>query len=273
VTGAVAVRCQGCGAPNIGERRACLSCGTLLPLPSPIASAEPVVHAAASAPEALHAAALSSARVAGVARLFSVCLGLSAAFVVANRWGAPAAISEVVESAVLALVAVLCAASARAEIRPLLTRTDGWRGLAAAGAGLTALVAFGAIYFPLFGWLGMTMASASAPFRAIGWPRWSIYLLVSLLPAIFEELTFRGYVMARLTALLTARETLLVQAALFALLHLGVVIFPSHFFIGLVLGSIRQRTRSLYPGMLVHASWNALVVWCERAGPIGSTPG
>jgi membrane protease YdiL (CAAX protease family) len=172
----------------------------------------------------------------------------------------------VVQSAVLVIVALLCAVSARAEILPLLTHSGGWRGLAAAGAGLAMLVAFSAIYFPILRWLGMTMASASDPFRAVGWPRWSIYLLVSLVPAIFEELTFRGYVMARLAALLTARETLLVQAALFALLHVGVVIFPSHFFIGLVLGTIRQRTRSLYPGVFVHAGWNALVVWCELAG-------
>jgi hypothetical protein len=33
-----------------------------------------------------------------------------------------------------------------------------------------------------------------------------------------------------------------------------------------VLGTIRQRTRSLDPGMLVHAGWNALAVWCELAG-------
>jgi len=72
--------------------------------------------------------------------------------------------------------------------------------------------------------------------------------------------------MSRLDRLLTARESLLVQAALFSLLHLGVVIFPSHFVIGLVLGVLRRRTRSLYPGMAVHASWNAIIVFAEMSG-------
>ena len=56
------------------------------------------------------------------------------------------------------------------------------------------------------------------------------------------------------------------QAALFSMLHLGVAIFPSHFVIGLVLGVLRRRTRSLYPGMAVHLTWNAAVVWAELGG-------
>jgi membrane protease YdiL (CAAX protease family) len=72
--------------------------------------------------------------------------------------------------------------------------------------------------------------------------------------------------MARLDTLLTPTEALLVQAALFALLHLGIAIFPSHFVIGLILGAVRRRARSLYPGMAVHAGWNALVLAAELAG-------
>jgi membrane protease YdiL (CAAX protease family) len=45
----------------------------------------------------------------------------------------------------------------------------------------------------------------------------------------------------------------------------GVVIFPSHFFIGLVLGLLRRWTGSLYPGIAVHAAWNARVIWLELA--------
>jgi uncharacterized protein len=58
----------------------------------------------------------------------------------------------------------------------------------------------------------------------------------------------------------------LLQAVLFSLLHLGLAIFPSHFVIGLVLGLLRRRTRSLYPGMAVHMTWNAAVVWADLQG-------
>ena len=91
-------------------------------------------------------------------------------------------------------------------------------------------------------------------------------MFVAVLPGVFEEIVFRGYVMARLEELLSPRETLVVQAALFSVLHLGVAIFPSHFGIGILLGLVRRRTGSLYPGMAVHVSWNALVVWSELLG-------
>ena len=54
------------------------------------------------------------------------------------------------------------------------------------------------------------------------------------------------------------------------MLHLGVAIFPSHLVIGLVLGALRRRTRSLYPGMAVHLTWNAAVVGRSSAAAISS---
>jgi membrane protease YdiL (CAAX protease family) len=268
VTDLGTVRCRGCGVRNSAYSPACLTCGTLLPAPSPAAIADPAAPAAGPSPDELPAATLSGQRISGVARVFVATLGLVVVLTIADRCGAPEAIAETAASAVLAVVALACAFSARAEVLPLLARFGGCRGLGAAVAGLAVLIAFGAVYFPAVRWLGMELMAVSEPFREAGWPLWSIYVLNSVVPAVFEELTFRGYVMARLGTLLTARETLLVQAALFALLHLGVAIYPSHFFIGLVLGTVRQRTRSLYPGMLVHAGWNAVVIWCEIAGVV-----
>jgi membrane protease YdiL (CAAX protease family) len=72
--------------------------------------------------------------------------------------------------------------------------------------------------------------------------------------------------MARLARALSPDEVLLVQAALFSFLHFGVVIFLSHFVIGLVLGVLRRWTGSLYPGMAVHAAWNGVIVALELAG-------
>lgn len=36
--------------------------------------------------------------------------------------------------------------------------------------------------------------------------------------------------------------------------------FISHFVIGLILGLVRTRSRSLYPGMIIHTLWNAIVI-------------
>jgi membrane protease YdiL (CAAX protease family) len=193
-------------------------------------------------------------------------LGLWVGAEIAHAAGAPDAPADVVTSSIFAAVAVGCAIAARAELRPLLASTGGWRGALAAVAAFGILMAFGAIYFPGIRALGFRTVTLTAPYVQAGWPRAAAYALLCFAPGVFEELTFRGYVMARLDRVLAPRETLLVQAALFSLLHLSVIIFPSHFVIGLVLGALRRRTRSLYPGMAVHIGWNATVVWAELAG-------
>ena len=60
-----------------------------------------------------------------------------------------------------------------------------------------------------------------------------------------------------------ARDAWLIQAALFSVLHPSPIVFPSHFVMGLVFGYLRLRSRSLYPGMVLHTTWNALVLFAE----------
>ena len=98
------------------------------------------------------------------------------------------------------------------------------------------------------------------PYREQGWPLWSAFALISLAPAVFEELAFRGYLLARFGQLMLRRDAILLQAALFAIAHFSVVVLPSHFVIGLALGWLRVRTGSLLPPMAVHAAWNARVL-------------
>jgi len=87
--------------------------------------------------------------------------------------------------------------------------------------------------------------------------------LVSAMPAVFEELAFRGVIQTALESVLDRREAWLIQGALFSVLHLTPLSFPSHFLMGLCFGYLRTRSRSLYPGMLLHATWNALVLMAE----------
>ena len=118
-------------------------------------------------------------------------------------------------------------------------------------------------YFRTIEWLGVPMLSATATFQEAEWPLWSMFLLISVMPAIFEELAFRGVIQSSLERVLNARDGWLIQAALFSVLHLSPLMFPSHFLMGLCLGYMRRRSRSIYPGMLLHGCWNALVVLGE----------
>ena len=108
--------------------------------------------------------------------------------------------------------------------------------------------------------LGVEAYDYSESFRVHGWPIWSAFLLVSICPAVFEELAVRGVIMVRLERVMKPNEALILQSALFSILHLIPAIFISHFFMGLALGWARMKTGSLYPGMIVHALWNAMVL-------------
>jgi len=124
-------------------------------------------------------------------------------------------------------------------------------------------VALATGYFKLLEYLGVPIYTATSMFVAAEWPLWAIFLLVSIAPAVLEELAFRGVIQSSLERMLNARDAWLIQAALFSVLHLHPLMFPSHFLMGLCFGYMRRRSRSIYPGMLLHACWNALVVLQE----------
>lgn len=94
-----------------------------------------------------------------------------------------------------------------------------------------------------------------------GWPPWVAAADIALFTPIFEELLFRGTIQGKLSQALSPTEALIVQAALFSALHLSPLILLTHFVMGLAFGWVRRRSRSLYPGMLLHAAWNGWVVW------------
>jgi membrane protease YdiL (CAAX protease family) len=118
-------------------------------------------------------------------------------------------------------------------------------------------------YFWVLEHMGVPIWSATETFDNAGWPVWSMLLLISLMPAFFEELAFRGAIQSSLERVFNTRDAWLIQAALFSVLHLSPLMFPSHFLMGLCFGLLRRRTRSVYPGMAVHAAWNAYIVLGE----------
>jgi ABC-2 type transport system permease protein/sodium transport system permease protein len=94
----------------------------------------------------------------------------------------------------------------------------------------------------------------------------ALVLAMAVLPAVLEELFFRGYLLGALLGVLRPRTAILATAALFALFHLilGSVLaierlVPS-FLLGLVLGWVCWRTGSVWPGMLLHALHNGCLV-------------
>jgi len=93
-----------------------------------------------------------------------------------------------------------------------------------------------------------------------------ILFSMAIAPAVFEELFFRGYLFHALRRKTTRFETILISAVLFGLFHvisngsLSIERLLPSTFMGLVLGWICYQSGSVYPGMLLHACHNGLLM-------------
>jgi membrane protease YdiL (CAAX protease family) len=249
-------QCSGCHRPVRAGTPFCPGCGSPL-------------NAYAVAP-VQPAAAVSGVRAAAdweelkrVGWLFGLLLGSSLVIGLAGR-GTASPWTSVAISAFDAAV-VLVAVALRFQNLTFLFRIHplGPHGLRALAGAAIAFVAAATGYFWILEHLGVPFAHAGNDYLRAGWPLWATLVMISLAPAVFEELAFRGVIQSSLERVFNARDAWLIQAALFSVLHLSPLIFPSHFLMGLCFGYMRMRSRSIYPGMLLHACWNALVVLQE----------
>ena len=94
-------------------------------------------------------------------------------------------------------------------------------------------------------------------------PRHLLMLLVSvaIVAPIVEELFFRGMLYPLLRRGLPAWLAIVVNAAIFAVLHFIPILLPMLFAMGLLLTFVRARTNSILPGILIHALNNAVVIF------------
>ena len=89
---------------------------------------------------------------------------------------------------------------------------------------------------------------------------------LALVPAICEEFTFRGLFLSAFRSRFSAVASVVATAVLFGLFHVFVRdnLFLERFIpstlMGLLLGTVCLTTRSIYPGMLLHALHNGLML-------------
>jgi membrane protease YdiL (CAAX protease family) len=98
-----------------------------------------------------------------------------------------------------------------------------------------------------------------------GWfymPQNTFVLLVSmaLFPAFTEEIFFRGIVTRRFCKTYTLRKAIVLNAVLFGVIHLNPWQAVNAFFLGIFLGWIYWRYKSIWLCMFIHAYHNALAL-------------
>jgi membrane protease YdiL (CAAX protease family) len=96
-------------------------------------------------------------------------------------------------------------------------------------------------------------SSRAAPFVANA-------LVVALVAPFVEELLYRGLGFGLLTQFISPLPTILIIGFAFGLGHGLVLGLPVLAFFGITLAWLRWQTGSVYPGMVVHGSFNALAL-------------
>ena len=92
------------------------------------------------------------------------------------------------------------------------------------------------------------------------YPYFFAVLSIALVPAVFEELLFRGVLISQLVKLINRSGAIWVSAFTFAILHLSIVSLLWLLPAGLITGWMRFYTRQLWPGMLFHFIYNFTVI-------------
>ena len=96
------------------------------------------------------------------------------------------------------------------------------------------------------------------------------FLAIAFVGPVVEELVYRGAGMS-LFAPLGTTAAVGATALAFGLAHGLVFALPALVFFGVVTALLRQRTRSVYPCMLVHCAFNATTLIVSLAvGPVSS---
>ena len=83
--------------------------------------------------------------------------------------------------------------------------------------------------------------------------------MFALLPALCEELAFRGFLLTGLQKSFRPRTAVLLCRFLYAIYHMNVFRFLPAFFLGVVLGLLTVRSKSLVPAMMFSFLHNAPV--------------
>ena len=169
------------------------------------------------------------------------------------------------------LVAVLCCAFRPSSNPPITLRFTGVKDLMfAVGSTMVAIAAcalayafLGLLFGGLVRLLGQltTVATDAKRLQDQSSSAWMIAILRGcLLVPIFEEVFFRGLLLTWLNRHIRFIPALLVQAALFAAMHVYPVVFPYAFLFGIAAGYVRRATGSTFNTVLMHVMNNVILL-------------
>jgi hypothetical protein len=83
------------------------------------------------------------------------------------------------------------------------------------------------------------------------------FFTAAIAAPIFEEIIFRGFLLASLTRYLSSGSAIVLSAVIFAAAHLSLSEVLPLTVLGIVLGFVYNRSGNLLSSILLHALWNS----------------
>lgn len=97
-------------------------------------------------------------------------------------------------------------------------------------------------------------------------PLWVVLLVLAAAPAVCEELAFRGFMLSGFSNSSRAWLAIVMSSLTFGIFHMVPQQVFNAFLLGLVIALIAVRGNSIWPCMLFHFVWNALMLLHGRCG-------
>jgi membrane protease YdiL (CAAX protease family) len=130
--------------------------------------------------------------------------------------------------------------------------------------GVLALAPMLAINYLYHGWLidslGAEEARRLSELYNMGLGRPFMIVVICVFPAVLEEIAFRGLFQHWLQIALSPMRALVLASALFTAMHFSILSAPYLFALGMLLGWVKWKTRSLYPPILIHFLHNFIAI-------------
>jgi len=94
-----------------------------------------------------------------------------------------------------------------------------------------------------------------------GMPFWQLFILIALMPGIFEEIAFRGLLLQGLRRRFHPVMLCFVISIIFGLFHYSLYRIAPTTFMGIILTVVTMLTGSIFPAMVWHTLNNGLALW------------
>lgn len=98
-------------------------------------------------------------------------------------------------------------------------------------------------------------------------PLWQIILLMAVVPAVCEELFFRGFLLSGLSQGMRKWPAILLTGLIFGIFHFIMDRVPVTALLGVCLALVCWQTRSIWPGILFHLMHNSLLMILNSVSP------